>query len=168
MQLKAHQSSTVCQWQQGCHPPVSKSLLLSPSQATTDQGHICTKQRTSKGREMRRGGVQSSRGGTQTDTVTRIETNIERNKEGGQLYLIRKEGDWKTERQRQLDRERWMPRRKPREMGKMNLWCSGGERSVWVLYRERSCTALMKKAAQLDGEPSVSVSPGGFIITLHS
>lgn len=43
-----------------------------------------------------------------------------------------------------------------------------GERGAWVSYRERSCTVLMKKAVQLDGEPSVSASPGGFIITLHS
>ena len=39
--------------------------------------------------------------------------------------------------------------------------CGGGERAVWVSYRERSCTVLMKKAVQLDGEPSVSASPGG-------
>ncbi|KAM3859903.1 androglobin-like [Diretmus argenteus] len=34
-----------------CHPSVSMSLLLSPSQASTDQGHICTKERTSGGME---------------------------------------------------------------------------------------------------------------------
>lgn len=44
----------------------------------------------------------------------------------------------------------------------------GGELNAWVSCRERSCTVLMKKAAQLDDEPSVSASPGGFIITLHS
>ena len=50
-----------------------------------------------------------------------------------------------------------------------SLACGGGgEQGAWVSYRERSCTALMKKAVQLDGEPSVSASPGGFIITLHS
>lgn len=49
-----------------------------------------------------------------------------------------------------------------------SLVCGGVERGAWVSYRERSCTALMKKAVQLDGEPSVSASPGGFIITLHS
>ena len=49
-----------------------------------------------------------------------------------------------------------------------SLVCGGGKRGAWVSNRERSCTALMKKAVQLDGEPSVSASPGGFIITLHS
>lgn len=51
---------------------------------------------------------------------------------------------------------------------KESLVYGGGERGAWVSYRERSCTVLMKKAVQLDDEPSVSVSPGGFIITLHS
>lgn len=49
-----------------------------------------------------------------------------------------------------------------------SLLCGGGEQGVWVSYRERSYAALMKKAVQLDSEPSVSASPGGFIITLHS
>lgn len=56
-----------------------------------------------------------------------------------------------------------------REMGKQNVWCvlvvNG---TCGFSYRERSCTVLMKKAVQLDGEPSVSASPGGIIITLHS
>lgn len=43
-----------------------------------------------------------------------------------------------------------------------SLVCGGGVRGACgVSYRERSCTVLMKKAVQLDGEPSVSVSPEG-------
>lgn len=47
-------------------------------------------------------------------------------------------------------------------------FCCAAEPGVWFSCRGRSCTALMKKAQQLDGEPSASVSLGGFIITLHS
>lgn len=98
----------LCQWQQGCHPPVSKSLLLSPSQATADQGHICSKQRTSKGRDMGRGrdSEQQQRDtDRQTDAETRIETKTERNKEGGG-------GDKSTEGERRgaakwKERDRW-------------------------------------------------------------
>lgn len=105
----------------------------------------------------------------QRDTETRIETKIERNKGGGgwQMYRIRKEGGEKWK-----ESDSWTGRDESsagnREMGKANLWCGGCERGAWVSYRERSRTALMKKAVQLDGEPSVSVSPGGLIITLHS
>lgn len=117
----------LCQWQQGCHPPVSKSLLLSPSQATADQGHICSKQRTSKGRDMGRGrdSEQQQRDtDRQTDAETRIETKTERNKEGGgQLYWRRKEGGCKMERKGPLDRGRWKRCRKQRDMGKENLCC---------------------------------------------
>lgn len=45
---------------------------------------------------------------------------------------------------------------------------SGSEQGVWVSSRERSRTVLMKKAVQLEDEPSVSASLGGFIITLQS
>lgn len=41
------------------------------------------------------------------------------------------------------------------------LLCDAAEADVWISCRERSCTTLMKKAEQLDGEPSASASLGG-------
>lgn len=62
---------------------------------------------------------------------------------------------------------------KPREMGKDRICAACWRRQlrtgrVGFIQGEVVYAALMKKAVQLDGEPSVSVSPGGLVITLHS
>lgn len=93
-----------------------------------------------------------------------------RNKErsNGRWGCIRKEGVLKNGKRVTVGRGEMKAEQETEIWEKRISGGGGGETGTWVSYRERSCTALMKKEVQLDGEPSVSASPGGFIITLHS